>query len=212
MGGKGTSTADKASLFQTLRTTRSEDEVLAVITQLEEGGQELNVKDYTSILAALKRFKNWKQALEVFGRMRENGVEPNAITYNAVMGACGAAGRWKETQELFQTMTRRGLRPDAVSFGSLMIGLVRGGQWEQALDVLGNESFITRTQAAERTSAKASAGAGKPGDELAGVKHDKTDALKNLNPVNRQSGAVKAESLVEEYSEVVDRYFKAITK
>jgi len=136
VGGKSVRT-DTASLFQTLRTTRLEEEVLAVIAQLVEGERSLNVKDYTSILAALKRFKNWKEALEVFGRMQERGVEPNAITYNAVMGACGAAGRWKETQELFQTMIRRGLRPDAVSYGSLMIGFVRGGQWEQALDVLG---------------------------------------------------------------------------
>jgi hypothetical protein len=41
---------------------------------------------------------------------------------------------------------------------------------------------------------------------------DKTDVLQGLSPVNRQSGAVAAESLIEEYSAVVDGYFKAITK
>lgn len=127
---------DKSGLFQTLRTTSAEDEVCAVIDQLEESF-DLNVKDYTTILAALKRLKAWKPALDVFSRMRERGVEPNVITYNVVMGATGAAGRWKETAELFETMKRRGYRPDAVSYGALMIGFVRGNQWESALDVLG---------------------------------------------------------------------------
>lgn len=83
---------------------------------------------------------------------------------------------------------------------------------QQALEVMGNESFIARSSAAERASSKAGFGAGKPGDDLASSKDTPTDTLKNLNPVNRKSGAVASESLVEEYSEVVDKYFKAITK
>ncbi len=82
---------------------------------------------------------------------------------------------------------------------------------QQSLDVLGHESFITRSAVSDKAS-KAGIGTGKPGDDLAATGYDKTDTLKNLNPVNRQSGAVKSESLVEEYSDVVDKYFKAITK
>jgi hypothetical protein len=35
--------------------------------------------------------------------------------------------------------------------------------------------------------------------------------LKGLNPVNRQSGANSAEAVMEEYNDVVENYFKAIT-
>ena len=40
---------------------------------------------------------------------------------------------------------------------------------------------------------------------------DKADVLKGLNPVNRQSGAVASETVIEEYNDVVENYFKAIT-
>ena len=36
-------------------------------------------------------------------------------------------------------------------------------------------------------------------------------ALKGLNPVNRQSAAVSSETVIEEYNDVVENYFKAIT-
>ena len=39
----------------------------------------------------------------------------------------------------------------------------------------------------------------------------KADVMKGLNPVNRQSGAVASETVLEEYSALVDNYFKAIT-
>ena len=37
------------------------------------------------------------------------------------------------------------------------------------------------------------------------------DAMKGLNPVNRQSAAVSSETVIEEYNDVVENYFKAIT-
>ena len=40
---------------------------------------------------------------------------------------------------------------------------------------------------------------------------DKPDVVTGLNPVNRQSGSVVSEALIEEYSAVVEGYFKAIT-
>jgi hypothetical protein len=40
---------------------------------------------------------------------------------------------------------------------------------------------------------------------------EKSDAMKGLNPVNRQSGAVASETVLEEYNDVVENYFKAIT-
>jgi histone H3/H4 len=35
--------------------------------------------------------------------------------------------------------------------------------------------------------------------------------MKGLNPVNRQSAANASEAVIEEYSDVVENYFKAIT-
>jgi hypothetical protein len=40
---------------------------------------------------------------------------------------------------------------------------------------------------------------------------DKPDVLKGLNPVNRQSGSVASEAVIEEYSDLVDSYFQTIT-
>jgi hypothetical protein len=40
---------------------------------------------------------------------------------------------------------------------------------------------------------------------------DKPDVVKGLNPVNRQSGAIASEARIEEYNDVVEGYFKALT-
>jgi len=80
------------------------------------------------------------------------------------------------------------------------------------MDVLGNESFIARSAAAAKKSAAAGFGLGKTEADGKNMELDKADVLKGLNPVNRQSGSVTAESVIEEYHDVVDKYFKAITK
>jgi len=77
-------------------------------------------------------------------------------------------------------------------------------------NVLGNETSVRTGTKTSRTSSRfgkgtgdvAGGGNGEPG---------KSDALKNLNPVNRQSGAVASETMIEEYNDVVENYFKAIT-
>ena len=79
------------------------------------------------------------------------------------------------------------------------------------LDVMGNEFKPSRNSATAKQSARMGKGAG----ALAGIgsagETDKPDVLKGLNPVNRQSGAVATEAGVEEYHDVVEGYFKAIT-
>lgn len=82
---------------------------------------------------------------------------------------------------------------------------------EPSMDVLGGEARIERNSS-DRQVGQPSFG---QGTSLAGARGpvlDKTDAMKNLKPVNRQSGAVTSESLFEEYSDIVDKYFKAIVK
>jgi ElaB/YqjD/DUF883 family membrane-anchored ribosome-binding protein len=79
-----------------------------------------------------------------------------------------------------------------------------------ALKVLGNESSPRNGSNASRQSSRLGRGAG----ALAGngkSEIEKSDAMKGLNPVNRQSGAVSSETVIEEYNDVVENYFKAIT-
>lgn len=77
-------------------------------------------------------------------------------------------------------------------------------------EVLGNESSAGNGSKTARQSSRFGKGAGAFAAN-AGGEISKPDALKNLNPVNRQSGAVVSETVVEEYNDVVENYFKAIT-
>jgi hypothetical protein len=80
----------------------------------------------------------------------------------------------------------------------------------QTPNVLGNESSVRSGTKTSRTSSRFGKGAG----DLAGGGNGETgkpDALKNLNPVNRRSGAVSSETVIEEYNDVVENYFRAIT-
>jgi len=79
-----------------------------------------------------------------------------------------------------------------------------------ALKVLGNESSPRNGSKTSRQSSRSGRGNG----ALAGngkSEIEKSDAMKGLNPVNRQSGAVASETVIEEYNDVVENYFKAIT-
>ena len=41
---------------------------------------------------------------------------------------------------------------------------------------------------------------------------DKNDVVQGVNPLNRESEAVQTETIFQQYNELVDQYFKAITK
>ena len=51
-----------------------------------------------------------------------------------------------------------------------------------------------------------------PDGATAPVALDKADVVNGVNAVNRESGAVQGETMIEQYSEIVEKYFKAITK
>jgi hypothetical protein len=79
------------------------------------------------------------------------------------------------------------------------------------MKVLGNEkSSRNSAKGTSRQSSRFGKGAG---PALAGGQGQTTepDTLKGLNPVNRQSSAVSSESVIEEYNDVVENYFKTIT-
>jgi hypothetical protein len=79
------------------------------------------------------------------------------------------------------------------------------------IGLLGNERKSQRGQVTGRQSARAGKGAGPGQNPGSGTENAKADTVKGLNPINRQSGAVSADTVSEEYSDLVDSYFKAIT-
>lgn len=80
-----------------------------------------------------------------------------------------------------------------------------------SLNVLGGEPAPRSGQENGRRARDRGQGpSGQPGDSaMTGV--ERPDVMKDLNPVNRQSGAVQSESLMEEYRDLVEHYFEALT-
>jgi hypothetical protein len=78
------------------------------------------------------------------------------------------------------------------------------------MNVLGNESSVRNGNAAARQSSRYGRGAGALAGQGKGQPGN-PDVMKGLNPVNRQSAAVSSETVIEEYNDLVDSYFKAIT-
>lgn len=80
----------------------------------------------------------------------------------------------------------------------------------ETVDVLGNEPLSSNSSQAARQSSRYGKGAAL----MKGAGRDlpeQPDAVKGLNPVNRQSAPDTSETLIEQYDSVVDSYFKAIT-
>lgn len=79
------------------------------------------------------------------------------------------------------------------------------------MKVLGNEmSSRNSAQGNSRQSSRFGKGSGAALANGQGQTSE-PDTIKNLNPVNRQSSAVSSESVIEEYNDVVENYFKTIT-
>ncbi len=79
------------------------------------------------------------------------------------------------------------------------------------MGILGNERAAQRSQVTGRQSARGGKGAGLAANAGGEADGAKPDTLKGLNPVNRQSGAVSTDTVSDEYSDLVESYFKAIT-
>lgn len=77
-------------------------------------------------------------------------------------------------------------------------------------NVLGNEARISETDKAQIN------GQGKnkatPDGTQPSIALDKADVVNGVNPVNRESEAVQGETTIEQYSDIVEKYFRAITK
>ena len=79
-----------------------------------------------------------------------------------------------------------------------------------SMGVMGSESFVSKGDARQSGGNGRSQEKPKPG--VGAVAYDKPDVANGVKPVNRKSDAVTTESTVDRYSDIVDQYFKAITK
>jgi hypothetical protein len=78
------------------------------------------------------------------------------------------------------------------------------------MSVLGNESMAGEKNPAARQSSRFGKGAGAVAVGNRGAAEN-PDVINGLNPVNRHSAADSPETVIPEYNDVVDSYFKAIT-
>jgi hypothetical protein len=77
--------------------------------------------------------------------------------------------------------------------------------------IMGNEKFAREGSATGKQPAQAGKGNVPGSGKQLSAQTDPVDSITGANPANRQSGAVKSEVVIEEYSDLVDRYFEAIT-
>ena len=77
-------------------------------------------------------------------------------------------------------------------------------------NVLGNEALPSNTDKAKTD------GNGKnktpPNSVTPEVALDKNDVVHGVNALNRESEAVQSETIIQQYSDLVEEYFKALTK
>jgi hypothetical protein len=120
-------------------------------------------------------------------------------------------GRNFAQMSLSRKFGRGGQQGMAMGMGQGAMGTSGYAVNGSAMSVLGNEQSPSRGSATARQSSRFGNGAGALAGKTGAVEAEKADVMKGLNPVNRQSGAVDSETVLEEYSALVDNYFKAIT-
>jgi len=91
-----------------------------------------------------------------------------------------------------------------------------GGKDGQAIITGANANVLGGESALENDKDSAGHGNGKnrtpPSTANAQPSLDKTDVVHGVNPLNRESEAVQGESAIDQYSDIVEKYFKALTK
>ena len=77
-------------------------------------------------------------------------------------------------------------------------------------NVLGGETRISESEKSAQGGPNRNKA--KPDSAAPEAAVDKQDVVKGVEPVNRESSAVQGEAGIEQYGEIVEKYFKAITK
>lgn len=140
---------------------------------------------------------------------KEGEMSSELDQYMSIQASMPGKQNFKQMMQSKKFGNGRGFKPGQGQMGS-------GGRDGQAVytgpnaNVMGNESRVSDADKAKLN------GAGKnqatPDGATAPVALDKADVVNGVNAVNRESGAVQGETMIEQYSEIVEKYFKAITK
>jgi hypothetical protein len=77
-------------------------------------------------------------------------------------------------------------------------------------NVMGNESMISESEKAQQDGPGRNKATPNAAEAPAAI--DKADVVRGMEAINRESGAVQGEAGIEQYTDIVDRYFKTITK
>jgi hypothetical protein len=80
----------------------------------------------------------------------------------------------------------------------------------QNANVLGGETRVSESEKSAQGGPNRSKA--KPDSAAPAAVVDKEDVVRGVEPVNRESSAVQGETGIEQYGEIVEKYFKAITK
>jgi hypothetical protein len=83
---------------------------------------------------------------------------------------------------------------------------------QPATDVLGGETSLSSGEAKTPSNSKIGRGQGEAKQSESPVSLEKAGALTGVKSVNRKSDAVTSEAPIDSYDEIVNSYFKAITK
>ncbi len=139
---------------------------------------------------------------------KEGEMSSELDQYMSIQAGMPGRGTFKQMMQS-KKFGGRGFKPGQGQMGN-------GGRDGQAVytgpnaNVMGNESRVSDSDKAKMN------GAGKnqatPDGATAPVALDKADVVNGVNAVNRESGAVQGETMIEQYSEIVEKYFKAITR
>jgi hypothetical protein len=81
-----------------------------------------------------------------------------------------------------------------------------------AMDVLGGETMLSSGNAQNPSTSQIGSGQGKENPRETPVQLEKSGPLNGMKPVNRKSDAVSSEAPIDSYDDVVNQYFKAISK
>jgi hypothetical protein len=157
--------------------------------------------------------ENLRSEMEkLFSKCQGQGEGPMSSELDQYMKIQGSVPGKKTLKQMMQTKkfgNGRGFKPGKGQQGN-------GGQGGQAVylganpNVMGNESRISESERAKLNGNGRNQAT--PNGSMAPAAVDKTDVVDGINAVNRESGAVQGETSIEQYSDIVEKYFKAITK
>ena len=140
---------------------------------------------------------------------KEGEMSSELDQYMSIQASMPGKQNFKQMMQSKKFGNGRGFKPGQGQMGN-------GGRDGQAAytgpnaNVMGNEARVSDADKAKLNGNGRNQAT--PDGATAPVALDKADVVNGVNAVNRESGAVQGETMIEQYSEIVEKYFKAITK